>query len=81
MSRELVSPADRSSIIHAVKVNGIWRGTRQHVRIELQITQQPDLNGNRLLWRASHRRRRYSGQAVNVFDALQTIAARIKEAR
>lgn len=79
MKSELVTPASRAEIIHAISTCGWWKGHRAGVHITLRVTDQPDLSGNRLQWTASKNRQRYAGQAANVFDALQCIESQLKE--
>lgn len=79
MKRELVTPASRAEIIRAVRACGWWKGHRAGVHIELCLTDQPDLSGNRLQWKASKNRKRYAGQAINVFDALESITSQMRE--
>jgi hypothetical protein len=66
-------------MIHAVRRTGSWNGSRRQIRIELRASEQPDLNGARLQWKATKDKRRYTGTAINVFDALEAIASQMRQ--
>lgn len=73
------TPAQRSRIIRRIAQTGYWKGRLNGLTLELHKTDQLDINGHTVQWKCHFRRRLYSGQALNVFDALTDATHQVQQ--
>ncbi len=70
---DLVSPRTRARIVHAIMAGRSAQATRRGIEMHFEVSNQPNLEGNRIAWRARIRRHWYGGKASTVFDAIAQI--------
>jgi hypothetical protein len=77
--RQIVTPHTKSLIYQSCGRTHHWKGTRRGVKIQIQVTDQPDLNQNRVVWSAivgtlhAGNRRIHRGKAQDIHAAIEEI--------
>jgi hypothetical protein len=71
----LFSPLARARITHKIQTGKKWKGTRSGARIEFVLSDQPNLSGERVKWRARFQRAAdwKQGTAGTVWEAIEQI--------
>lgn len=69
----LITSALRGTISRAIREAGSWNGRRAGVRMQFALSAQPDLEGNRIEWRARIGKQWQQGKSGTVFDAVRDI--------
>ena|SRR3989304_2921613 len=77
--REFMGPTRRSAVTLAVTGAGSWKGRRGRMRIQITLSDQPTLEGERIEYAATIFRQRVSGRAGTVAEAIEQLATIYRE--